>query len=108
MKTILKGIFNFIMKIIQSALAMVLFKSLYNAVIAIIKYVKTRIETQKKRKQLEELRIAKMNERIEQLEKEQEDRIEQIKKEIEEDKKNDTFRRDTERLIETAKRLTSY
>lgn len=59
------------------------------------KYLKARHERKQKEEELKQL-------------KETEDYIERIKKQIEEDKKNDKFKRHCKTLITSAERLTNY
>ena len=87
MKKIFKFILNF-------SFTYLVIKAVVKAVKALIGYFKARKERLAKEKELE-LAQAQM-------------KFEKMKEEIEEGKKNDPFKKEVERLVNTAKRLTNY
>lgn len=87
----MKKIFKFI---INFSFTYLIIKVVIKAIKALVGYFKARKERLAKEKELE-LAQTKM-------------KFEKIKEEVEEAKKDDPFKREVERLVNTAKRLTNY
>ena len=87
MKKIFKFILNF-------SFTYLIIKAIIKAAKALVGYFKARKERLAKEKELELAQVQM--------------KFEKMKEEIEEGKKNDPFKKEVERLVNTAKRLTSY